>query len=417
MEGVEGSNEMRDWSEVSSEIWSIILAQTFNLSRSIGNWRLVCRRWHHNVSCAVVSVRPKPVNSLSTGQMLAGLTRAFPFNKRVNLRHLDVRVQDLKALAGMASLTSLTFHCCGGFDEMGLSAIPTLSHIRELDLSYSHGIVDGDVGTLHHLSSLRRLILDGCMKIRGSDISGLSSLSKLTYLSMYNCVDLGRGEQSLMFPSIPLLHLNLGGCSGLKGLMLNGLSGLSRLTCLSLRHSNQLSNIEALCNLSSLKHLDLWDCPKIKDECLEVLSHLPGLTQLDLGGCHRLTDMGLVHLLGLKWLQRVDLSGCMRVSNAGLSSLSGISGLRRLDLYFCPRVDDLGVFELAKLYELESLDLSLIPGLTDGSMNSLVEWRSLKLVAIGGCRQVSERAVQRLTKSGISVVRNLQPETTTFALT
>ncbi|KAG2459962.1 DMAC2 protein, partial [Polypterus senegalus] len=71
--------------------------------------------------------------------------------------------------------------------------------------------------------------------------------------------------------------------------------------------------------LSSLRTLDLSNCPHVDDWCLSRLHALSeSLEELSLSGCKKVSDKGLATLHHLKKLKKLELFDLSHISNPGL---------------------------------------------------------------------------------------------------
>jgi hypothetical protein len=79
---------------------------------------------------------------------------------------------------------------------------------------------------------------------------------------------------------------------------------------------------EALTALTTLTHLELWECTRLHDECVDALTHCPRLRHVTMTFARHVTDAGM-HSLAThcRLLEHVDVGECSRVSEFGVAAL------------------------------------------------------------------------------------------------
>ncbi|EFJ31715.1 hypothetical protein SELMODRAFT_87311 [Selaginella moellendorffii] len=168
-------------------------------------------------------------------------------------------------------------------------------------------------------------------------------------------------------------------------------------------------------NCSALVELDLRCCNSLGDLELAAVCQLGSLRKLDLTGCYMISDAGLGCLAaGCKKLQVVVLKGCVGISDAGLCflasnckelttidvsyteitddgvrCLSNLPSLRVLNLAACSNVGDAGLTRTST--SLLELDLSCCRSVTNVGISFLSK-RSLQFLKLGFCSPVKKRS-------------------------
>ncbi|KAK3170492.1 hypothetical protein Dsin_032663 [Dipteronia sinensis] len=309
-------------------------------------------------------------------------------------------------------------------EEVLYSAIKSLSKIVTLDMGSNTML--RNLPSMHHLTSLETLCLDGCSNITEfPDVSGainclylretaieevpysaIKCLSKIVVLDMRSNTMLRNLPSMRHFTSLDKLDLH--GCSNItefpdvsKEIVLLYLSEtgieevpsfverLTNLRVLSLENCKRLKkvsscifqlNLEDNASLGMAGRLDLSGCSKLEKfvEVLENEGMLPSYRTrvLSMRYCKNLNLESLRNsLCNLTNLSELDLSGCpgveKKLENVLLSSPLGLYSLRILDLSECNMVvlpnalSRLSSLEFLSLRrnEFESLNLELFTSL------------------------------------------------------
>ena len=120
------------------------------------------------------------------------------------------------------------------------------------------------------------------------------------------------------------------------------------------------------------------------------------VTSVDASGVGSFGDTDIDPLTKLKGLRDVNLSGT-QVSNDGLVKLQGVKQLRKLELQTCANISDDGMQHLAALPKLEQVLLLYNSGsITNGALQQLAKIKSLRLLDVRGCVQISDEGVAHL---------------------
>ncbi|HUG90688.1 MAG TPA: hypothetical protein VML55_07645 [Planctomycetaceae bacterium] len=238
---------------------------------------------------------------------LAGQLRAFPKLREVKLYIGPRNDDDLRHLAGLEQLTSVSIFVseqdqANAFSGAGLGHLRGLPRLQTLRFTQ---VRRGDAVLLYasELPTLRNLAVDAS-HVTDAGLEPLQAL-QLESFSAYNNELTGAG----------LVHL---------------------------RHMRELRSLDLRGN-------------HIADAGLKHLATGVNLQSLDL--CrNQITAGGLVHLAGLTGLGELRLAG-NKISGAGLRHLAGLAELRQLNVERNVQVDDAGLAALAELPELESVGL------------------------------------------------------------
>jgi uncharacterized protein (TIGR02996 family) len=202
--------------------------------------------------------------------------------------------------------------------DAGLSRLPPLPMLRELDLGKSVAVSSAGLAHLTRFPGLWRLRLSGCDALWSVSLGDFAELRQLRLAWNPRMTDVS-------------------------------LFSLPELSTLSLAMSDQFRTLQ-LTNVPTMREVLLRGCAQLTHGDLVPLSGLASLESLDLTGCVRLTGAGLAHLNGLPRLRELILNGCTALERVQLGSLPA---LRVLDLSNT-RIRQL---ELNGLPALEQLDL------------------------------------------------------------
>ena len=113
-----------------------------------------------------------------------------------------------------------------------------------------------------------------------------------------------------------------------------------RLTCLKIQQCIMLTPSalsQAFTACSALTHLEVGECTRLNDACLDALARCVQLRHVTITFCHRVTDAGMRSLAThCPVLEHVDVRWCSRVSERGLSALlQRCVHLRHLSVVAC----------------------------------------------------------------------------------
>ena len=384
------------------------------------------KHWlHQRDACSYVRLMFEPVTTVS---ILAG-TEAFTTLRLLDLSGcsdviaLPADIQELTSLQYLnldgCSLQALPVRFGGlvGLRHLILSHCPALTHLPDsfgylsdleaLDVRACSGL-QALPASFGRLQSLRRLDLRQCRQLRQlpSSMSGLSSLQQLragpsvsfTQPQMHSNVDgsnAGGSSRSRGPPqdleslhglaarwanrfrgSAPdvetfedvfcklssLTHLDL---TGNLHLLRIDLTMLTRLRRLVLRGCRRMTDLEGLCELQSLQHLDIREVSL--QSLPRELGQLTALTRLEAASCRGLQQ--LPHDFGqLRSLQVVNLDTC-RELRCLPDSITCLTSLQLLILHECVNLCQLprSIGQLASLVLLDLRNCANLRHLPDSS--------------------------------------------------
>ncbi|XP_077247166.1 RNI-like superfamily protein [Tasmannia lanceolata] len=184
-------------------------------------------------------------------------------------------------------------------------------------------------------------------------------------------------------------------------------------------------------SFTCLQILSLQNCKGITDVGMTYLGKgLPSLQSLDVSSCRKLTDKGLVsvangchnlrslHLPGCKFvtdgllqalsknchhLEELGLEGCIKITDNGLVTLvDGCRHIKYLDINKCFKIGDVGISKLSQFCSSSLRTLKMLDccDVGDESIFSLAKYcKCLKILVMGGCREVSDESVKALAFS------------------
>ena len=203
---------------------------------------------------------------------------------------------------------------------------PNLTHVK-----ISSKKVDSDgLAALVLLSKLEGLDLSHC-RIHDAELARVGLLIHLKELNLQLC-DVTAAGAAEIAKCTALQRLDLGNCFRLTDQCLEPLSALTKLQVLNLK-----------------------DCQKVTDKGMEHLAHLP-LEELNLKMC-AITDKGLDHIGKMRALRSLVLFH-HELKGPGFIHLVNLSHLRVLDLSGCTYVSDQALEYIGKLPALEELSLA-----------------------------------------------------------
>lgn len=241
--------------------------------------------------------------------------------------------------------------------------------------------------------------------------------------------------QSMLIKSAPanLTSLTITRCNELVGNTLSEISQFKQLTALNMSGCVNVNDVVVatiLDRLSGLRTLELAYCAQLTANVISTIGkQCPNLRLLDLQSCvgidqPRLTDLGygcrelselrlsrlnLHHPSIIKSLFRgymstlriVKVKDCQMTDDAVKEIACFSPNLSELDLSDNPDVSDASVkFLFNKCHSLEELQLTGAQLITDDAFprSSKRRMRSLRVIGLSGCRQITDATISLLTK-------------------
>jgi hypothetical protein len=290
-----------------------------------------------------------------------------------------------------------------------------------------------DLALFGRLRDLERLQILNCRTLNDEMAAQLSGLKHLTSLALTNSVISDVTVEMIVksFPSLTELDLssNTNMTNGVVKII-SELGNLQRLTLIQ----NQINDIGAqrLEKLQELRVLDLRGNMEAGDMALEVVARLPKLATFK----HRstaVTDSGLEHLgrnaaleslliqdfaisdqsgshlAKLGKLSQLEIFRCQGFGSEGVLALKGM-GLTRLTLRDLPSIDDRAMEVFDELPELRRLYLHELSSVSDSGLAHLAALQSLEVLDIWSVPQMSDVAVDAISK--LPLLRELSIRTT-----
>ncbi|KAH7291650.1 hypothetical protein KP509_29G026300 [Ceratopteris richardii] len=345
------------------------------------------------------------------------------------------------------NLRSVSLKWCVGITDNAVLAIAAYClKLEELDVSYTE-ITNASISAVCKLESLWKLNLAACSRVDDQALRSLKSASRsLQTLDISRCpVITYEGVMELANGGLPLRSLMMSYCHivvdpmlqsfgkfknlrtvrfdacdmstvelGLIGKYCMNLEELSLSKCKGIRDSGLSA---AVMGCPNLKSIDLTACREITDITLSSIAYsCKGLVNLKLESCNNfsehglqelckscqslehldvtdssLNDAGLMSIANCKYLKTLKLGICENIHDSGLSCIaSNCSYIRELDLYRSVGITDKGVGAIcSQCTNLTSLNMSYCTEITDASLFAVAYLRSLRILELRGCTQLS----------------------------
>lgn len=215
--------------------------------------------------------------------------------------------------------------------EDALSHLTKLVSLKELNIGNS--TIDNS-GMLHvsRLTNLSVLRMGGCLEVDDDGISYLPSLTLLEELDIYCCKGITDAAALSLCKLRSLRKLNVSfnkiTDAGVK--ILTSLSNLVELNISGTKVSD--SGVYHLTKLTLLEKLSLRQT-LIGDDAIGHLSSSPSLRNLSLQTCHNISDVGLTRLLKMPCLKCLNIKQ-VPVDEVGLRTLAA---LKHLEILKCDK--------------------------------------------------------------------------------
>lgn len=245
------------------------------------------------------------------------------------IRITSITQEDVDRIAGMEDLDTLAFSISG--DNIDLSPLGRLPHLRELTIFFAGGTDDLDLSFVKELRYLTTIYFDKC-----------TSLEDLSLFEDMLCL------KDLHVGYVDDVDLNyLSGCVNLESIDICG---------------HHIRNVEGLSGLMSLHSLGLFDStseePIMND--LEQISELKGLENVTLRFID-VPDAGM--LSNLPNLRRIFLVG------TGISDIKSLNNLERLEYLAIFGNESERVKEQAEMYFKDVEDVTVTADIPNNLRN------------------------------------------------
>ncbi|PSS34732.1 F-box/LRR-repeat protein [Actinidia chinensis var. chinensis] len=364
--------------------------------------RLISLKWCLSVGdlgVGLLAVKCKEIRSLDLSY-LPITTKCLP--SILNLEHLEDLVLegclgiDDDSLAvlkqGCKSLEMLDMSNCLNVSHVGLSSLTTDNgHLQQLIFAYGSPVTPAFAESLHKLSTLQSIKLDGCT-VTPLGLKAIGNwCASLREISLSKCLGLtDDGLSSLVTKQRDLRKLDITCCRKITHVSIAHITN-SCMSLVSLRmESCSRVSKEAFVLIGQrchfLEELDLTD-NEIDDEGLKSISRCSKLSSLKLGICLNITDKGLAHIgMCCSKLAELDLYRSAGIADPGILSIAhGCPGLEMINIAYCKDITDSSFISLSKCSKLNTLESRGCPLVT-----------SLGLAAIAvGCKQLNKLDIKK----------------------
>ncbi|URE24515.1 NB-ARC domain [Musa troglodytarum] len=166
---------------------------------------------------------------------------------------------------GQVGLTEFT-GLWEGIDGSSMVSERNLRNIKTIDIWGCEELVSLPVKRFRELTSLENLSIQSCLVLmsttRDEDIELLLPPS-VKQLDLIDCGDLGKSLPACLHNLASLTELEIRGCPYLMSLPKEQMLHLKQLKCLSIKHCDELTSVEGLRVLNSLRFLTIFRCPKL----------------------------------------------------------------------------------------------------------------------------------------------------------
>ncbi|CAD5167369.1 unnamed protein product [Musa acuminata subsp. malaccensis] len=170
-----------------------------------------------------------------------------------------------KLQLGQVGLTEFT-GLWEGIDGSSMIPESNLRNIKTFDIWGCEELVSLPVKRFRELTSLENLSIQSCPVLmsmtRDEDIELLLPPS-VKQLDLIDCGDLSKSLPACLHNVTSLTKLEIGGCPYLMSLPREQMLHLKQLQCLSIKHCDELTSVEGLRVLNSLRFLTILRCPKL----------------------------------------------------------------------------------------------------------------------------------------------------------
>ncbi|WP_372371184.1 hypothetical protein [Candidatus Uabimicrobium sp. HlEnr_7] len=287
---------------------------------------------------------------------------AFPSVNRLKIK--DYKISALpENIAKLKNVTDLDLSFCQSLTTLrGLDLLP---HLRKLNLQYCSSLSNfEDLGKIPRLLELY-LENEVC---ENASILQWPNLQSLQKLCIQNSVD--RNIENLCH-LINLTHLQAPCLIGMRYSDLEVLGNLDKLKYLDLSKSISLTKTTSLSMLAQLEHLDLS-----YGALRKIDFSLPHLKTLKLSHCRELKDIDLLHTFTN--LRSLELDNCTELEKF---SIKGLRKLRHINVQFSKTQEEIDNLSIASS-ELEHLNIQDCQSLKKLSRHN--NYKNLKYLGLSG---------------------------------
>jgi Leucine-rich repeat (LRR) protein len=300
--------------------------------------------------------------------------------QHIRLAHTKIDDAGLKALPGLSSLRALDLSYCEKITDAGMQYLGRHKGLETLDLTRARVT---DIQPLAQLTKLRALNLTES-NITDAGLKGVTGMSALENLRLWNTkiTDMG-GRELRQVRTLRTLDLSFTQVTdeGLKDL-----AALEQLEELKLQGSRVSDGgVAELKPLKDLRCLTLGSSSDFKGTRLAALNDLPSLRELRIHST-RTADWA-VGQLGRNPnpnLEKLTLDRSL-IEGSGLQALTGLKKLRELELIFCDNLADQHLAALGKFEHLERLNLFATP-IRDAGMKHIKGLKQLQYLNLGATK-------------------------------
>ncbi|QEG23256.1 leucine-rich repeat domain-containing protein [Mariniblastus fucicola] len=278
-----------------------------------------------------------------------------------------------------------------GFLMGQLEVFPMLESVT-IDSRYY--FEDGNMGGIRKLMNLKKFGLKNSRYATSSTLEMLAEAPVLETVEIHECseitslhevVRIRRLENLVVVPDEAMSFAPLVECRNLKSVKLFNSSSIND------------SAARDLGRIKSLESVDLTNTA-ITDEGLSELGSLPNLKKLILEDCEMITGETFAEFQFPEELVELNLSDALKIDDLGLSELKRFTSLEHLRMYRNHAVLGKGFECLASLQKLKTLSCPET-SINDQHLQLLAGIDSLEMIWLPGCKRVSGRGIDALSKS------------------
>ncbi|XP_062199027.1 disease resistance protein RGA2-like [Phragmites australis] len=164
----------------------------------------------------------------------------------------------------LTRLTTLWFQSCENLTNLNQFLFPeNLPSVKSIQLVYCHNLVSIPAHSFVGFACLQDLKIHGCVKLVCPREMLLPP--SLRRLSVVGCGELEKSFPACLENLTSLMLLQLVQCCNIESIPLDSITGTNMLKCLLLDGCQELSSIGGSDSLSSIQHVEIDRCPKLKE--------------------------------------------------------------------------------------------------------------------------------------------------------